>query len=133
MQTFIWTSMMALTLIVLIAILVVIVRLRKSNLDSGLAEQGMHPKGFWVSTGISIGVGFGVALGLMFDNLALGIPIGATIGAGIGAAFERQNQNKIRPLTEQELKLQKWGVIAGLLILLLFAGIFTFLLVLANR
>jgi hypothetical protein len=133
MQTLIWTSMTVLTLIVLIAILVVFISLRKSNLDSGLTEQGMHPKGFWVSNGISIGIGFGVALGLVFDNLALGIPIGAAIGAGVGTALERQNQDKIRPLTEQELKLQKWGVIAGLLILLLFAGIFTLLLILRNR
>ena len=133
MQTLIWPSMMVLTLIVLTAILIVFVRLQKSNLDPGHTEPGMHPKGFWVSNGISIGVGFGVALGLALDNLALGIPIGTAIGAGIGAAFERQNQDKIRPLTEQELKLQKWGVISGLLILLLFVGIFTLLLVMRSR
>ncbi len=81
-----------------------------------------------VSLGISIGAGFGVALGLVFDNLALGIALGAGFGVAIGSALEHKNIDQIRPPTEQEQKMQKWGVALGLLMLLVFVGIFVAIL-----
>jgi len=45
----------------------------------------------------------------------------------IGGALEQKYKDNFRPLSEQELKMQKWGVALGLLMLLLLAGIFVFL------
>jgi hypothetical protein len=64
---------------------------------------------------------------LVFDNLALGIAIGAAIGASIGGALEQKNKGNFRPLSEQEQKIQRWSVALGLLMLLVFAGIFILL------
>ncbi len=77
-------------------------------------SEKKYPKGYWMSVGISLGVAIGVALGPLFDNMGVGIGIGVAIGSGIGASLEQKNKDKIRPLTEQEQKRQKWGVIFGL-------------------
>ena len=132
MQPFILISILVFALIVVGALIVVAITLRKSNADSIQSDQDLHPRGYWVSLGISIGTGFGVALGLVLDNLALGIAIGVAIGVSIGGALEQKNKGNFRPLSEQEQKIQKWGVALGLLILLLFAGIFVFILVLRS-
>ena len=128
MQPFIWISILVFAFIVVGALIAVAITLRKSNIAFVQGDQELHPQGYWISLGISIGTGFGVALGLVLDNLALGIAIGAAIGASIGAALEQKNKDKIRPLAEQEQKMQKWGVSLGILMLLVFAGIFIFLL-----
>ena len=75
-------------------------------------EKKYH-KGFWMSIGISIGIAIGVAMGPIFDNFGVGIGIGVAIGSGIGAALERRNKDNIRPLTEQEQKRQKLGMVIG--------------------
>jgi uncharacterized membrane protein len=128
MQPFILISILIFALIVIVALIVAANGMRKSQTETIQGNQELHPRGYWVSLGISIGAGFGVALGLVFDNLALGIAIGAAIGASIGGALEQENKDNFRPLSEQELKTQKWGVVLGLLMLLLFAGIFVLLL-----
>ena len=75
---------------------------------------GKHPKGYWMGVGLSIGVAIGVALGPLFDNIGIGIAIGIAIGSGIGASLEQKNKDNVRPLTEQEQKRQKLGVVIGL-------------------
>ena len=77
-------------------------------------NERKYPKGYWMAVGISIGVAIGVALGPLFDNIGIGIAIGIAIGSGIGASLERKNKDNIRPLTEQEQKRQKLGVVIGL-------------------
>jgi hypothetical protein len=77
-------------------------------------NERKYPKGYWMGVGISIGVAIGVALGPIFDNIGIGIAIGIAIGSGIGASLERKNKDNIRPLTEQEQKRQKLGVVIGL-------------------
>ena len=133
MQPFILVSIIVLALIVVSALVLVAVAIRKSSADSIQSDEELHPRGYWVSLGISIGAGFGVALGLVFDNLALGIAMGAGFGVAIGSALEQKNKDQIRPPTEQEQKMQKWGVVLGLLMLLVFAGIFTFILFMRSR
>ena len=91
-------------------------------------NERKYPKGYWMSIGISIGVAIGIAMGPLFDNIGVGIAIGIAIGSGIGASLEQKNKDNIRPLTEQEQKLQRWGIVFGLLMLLLFAGIFLIML-----
>lgn len=132
MQPFILISIIVFVLIVVGALILAATVMRKSSVDSMQDDQELHPRGYWVSLGISIGAGFGVALGLVFDNLALGIAIGATIGVSIGGTLEQKNKGELRPLSEQEQKVQKWGVALGLLMLLLFAGIFVFILILRS-
>jgi hypothetical protein len=133
MQPFILISIIVFALIVIGALVLVAIAMRKSNVGSIRDNQELHPRGYWVSIGISIGAGFGVALGLVFDNLALGIAIGVAIGVSIGGALEQKNKGKFLPLSVQEQKIQKWEVALGLLMLLVFAGIFTFILVMRSR
>lgn len=73
-----------------------------------------YPKGYWMAVGISVGLAIGVAMGPLFDNIGVGIAIGIAIGSGIGASLEQKNKGNIRPLTEQEQKRQKLGVVIGL-------------------
>ena len=70
-------------------------------------NESRHPKGYWMSVGISTGVGIGVALGVALENIGAGIALGVAIGAGIGASLEQKNKDNIRPLTEQEKKAEK--------------------------
>jgi hypothetical protein len=128
MQPFILISIFVFALIVIVVLVVLAISMRKSSVVSGPKNQEKHPQGYWISVGMSIGAGFGVALGLVFDNLALGIAIGAGFGIAIGSALEQKNKDKMRPLTEQDAKFQKWGVAAGLIILILMVGLFAFLL-----
>ena len=132
MQPIILISIFVFGLIIVGALALVIFSLRKGDDDSALTDQETHPKGYWISIGISIGAGFGVALGLVFDNLALGIAIGAAIGVSIGAALEQKNKDNIRLPTEEEQTVQKWGVVVGLLILLVIVGLFMIIFLL-NR
>jgi len=130
MQPFILIALVVFGLIVFGALIVILVQ--RSKTETSLVEGELHPQGYWISMGISIGAGFGVALGLVLDNLALGIAIGAGFGVAIGAAWEQQNKDKLRPITEQEKKIQKWGVALGLLILLSLLGGFLILFFLAR-
>jgi hypothetical protein len=92
-------------------------------------SEKTYPKGYWMGVGISIGTAIGVAMGPIFDNFGVGIGIGVAIGSSIGASLEQKNKNNIRPLTAQEQKRQKLGVVVGLalvgiLILALFIAYF---------
>jgi hypothetical protein len=133
MQPFILISILVFVLIVVSVLIVIVIATHKSEVDSIQSGQELHPRSYWIGLGISIGAGFGVTLGLIFDNLALSLAIGAAVGSGIGAILEHQNQDKTRPLTDQELKLQKRGIGPGLFVLLLIGGIFVLLLVTRSR
>ena len=133
MQPFILITILIFALLVIVALIVAAIAMRKSQTKTIQNNQELHPRGYWISLGISIGAGFGVALGLVFDNLALGIAMGAGFGVAIGSALEQKNKDQIRPPTEQEQRMQKWSVVLGLLMLLVFAGIFTFILVMRSR
>ena len=87
-------------------------------------NKGKHPQGYWMGGGLAIGVAIGVALGIALENIGTGIAIGIAIGAGIGASLEQGNRKNTRPLTEVEQKRQKWGMVGGLVVMLLaIAGI----------
>ena len=93
-------------------------------------NERQYPKGYWMSIGISIVVAIGVAMGPLFDNIGVGIAVGIAIGSGIGASLEQKNKDNIRPLTEQEQKRQKLGVVIGMTLttLLLVALILVYLM-----
>ena len=124
MQPFIWISLMVLVIIAIVAVFIAGIAIRKSIASSNSVDRENQPRRYWISIGMSIGAGFGVALGLVFDNLALGIALGAGFGMAIGAVLEQRNKDKIRPLTTQEQRLQRWGIGLGSLMLLVLVGIF---------
>jgi hypothetical protein len=128
MQNFIWISLLVLILIVV----GVLIAMGKSR-NLAPADQDKHPKGYWMSLGISTGVGIGVALGVALENIGAGIALGVAIGAGIGASLEQKNKDNIRPMTEQEKKRQKWGVAAGLVIPLILIGFLIVLMLLRTK
>lgn len=133
MQPFILIAIIVVGLIIVGMLILAATVMRKSSIDSMEDDQELHPRGYWISLGISIGAGFGVAMGLVFDNLALGIAMGAGFGVAIGSALEQKNKVQNRPSTEQEQKIQKWGIALGLLMLLFLVGIFTFILAMRSR
>jgi pheromone shutdown protein TraB len=94
-------------------------------------NERKYPKGYWMAVGISVGMAIGVAMGPIFDNIGVGIAVGIAIGSGIGASLEQKNKDNIRPLTEQEQKRQKLGVVIGLALfgILVLALIITYFLV----
>ncbi len=87
-----------------------------------------HPKGYWLGVGICTGVGIGTALGVALENIGAGIALGVAIGAGIGTSLEQKNKGNLRPLTGQEQKRQKWGIILGLAL----ASVMTVLLIIVH-
>lgn len=96
----------------------------------------LHPKGHWMSVGISFGLLFGmiagIALGVAFDDVSLGITIGPgmgiALGVAIGAALEEKYKDRVRPLTEEEIRVQRWAVYGGIVVLLIGVGVAFFLL-----
>jgi len=133
MQPLVLISLIVFGLIVFGALIVIITWIQKSANVTRLADNELRPQGYWIGIGISIGAGLGVAIGLVLDNLTLGIAIGSGAGVAIGVALEQKNKDKLRPLNEDELKMQKWGVALGILLLLVFAGLFVFLMLLRSR
>ena len=134
MQPLVLISLVVIGLIVIGALILFIFWMRRSNAEAGLAgDDELRPQGYWIGIGISIGAGFGVAIGTALGNIALGLPIGVGAGVAIGAALEQKNKDKIRPLNEQEKKMQKWGVALGVLLLIVFAGLFVAILFFSGR
>jgi len=134
MQPFILISIVVFGLITFGALILFIVWMRRSNTEASLVgDDELRPQGYWVGLGLSLGAGFGVAIGTALGNIALGLPIGVGAGIAIGAALEQKNKDKLRPLNEQEKKMQKWGVALGVLLLLIFMGLFVFLFFLRAR
>lgn len=134
MQPFILITLVVFGVIVFGALIVFIIWMRSAKAESSLAgDEELRPQGYWIGIGISIGAGIGVAIGTAMGNIAIGIPIGVGAGVAIGAALEQKNKDKIRPLTEQEKKLQRWGVALGLVTLVFGVGILTLLLLMNTR
>jgi hypothetical protein len=86
-------------------------------------KQGQHPKGYWMGISLSIGMAIGAALGAALENVGAGIALGIAAGAGIGASLEQKNRVRTRPLSAQEKKMQKWGAVVGLAVLLTLAAL----------
>lgn len=127
MQPFLIVSILVLVAVVLAAVIITAASMKRTGAKTELAGQASRPTGYWVGSGMSIGMGFGVALGLAMDNLALGIAIGAGLGLSLGAALEQRSKGRLSAPTEQEARFQRWGIAAGLLVLLIFVGIFAYL------
>lgn len=116
-----WIMVIIAGLIVVMAIAIIpIARVKQAEYK----RTGKHPKGHYVGLGMALGMAIGMPLGVAMDNVALGPGFGLPIGLAIGMALEKKNEDKLRPLTQKEEKMQKvalaWG--AGLLLLGVLAG-----------
>lgn len=93
-----------------------------------------HFIGMWMGIGIAIGCGLGVPLAIAIGNpgfFGIGIPIGLAIGIAIGSSIEAKykKEGKLRPLTLEEKKKKKSGVMIGVALLVIGVLIFLFFLV----
>jgi predicted MFS family arabinose efflux permease len=79
-------------------------------------NERKHRQGYWLSVGISLGVAIGAALGPVFDNFGTGIGVGIALGVAIGSALEQRHKDELRPLTEQEKRIQRRGILIGLIL-----------------
>ena len=97
--------------------------------------QEQHPEGhyvnMWMCIGIAIFSGLGVLLGIItHDYTFFGIVpgLGVAFGLAIGQVIENKykKEGKIRPLTEDEKRLKKMAISAGIVLLIL--GVIVFLI-----
>ena len=101
-----WLSIMGLiaVLILVLGVFAVIQTKRQTEIQK---KHPGHPKGYWLGQGIGIGIAVGSGIGVALDNLALGVAIGVAIGTAIGSRLEKQHEDEMRPLTDEEKKLKK--------------------------
>lgn len=92
------------------------------------AKTGKHPKGHYIGLGMVLGVAIftpiGIALSVFTDNpgmIGIGPGIGIAIGLAIGAAWEKKHEKELRPLTKEEERLRRIGIMSGLALLVLGA------------
>ena len=84
-----------------------------------------YPEGYFISIGIALGIPFGIPLAISLGNMGFigtGIPIGLAIGIALEEKYKKEG--RIRPLDENEKKIRKIALIAGIVALIL--GIFAF-------
>jgi hypothetical protein len=90
-----------------------------------------HFVSMWMGIGIAIFTGIGIPLSIATHNyglIGIGPALGTAFGLSMGQAIENKykEEEKIRPLTEEERKRKKIAVIAGLAIFTF--GVIVFLL-----
>ena len=95
-----------------------------------------HFIGMWMGIGIAIFSGLGIPLSIISETsglIGVGPALGVAFGLAIGSAIESKynKEGRIRPLTEDERKKKKIGVLLG--IMLLAIGALTFLFIYLNR
>jgi hypothetical protein len=93
-----------------------------------------HFVGIWMAIGVAVCAALGVPLMIVTKNpgmIAIGPGLGVSFGLAIGSAIEAKHkkEGRIRPLTEEEKKRRKIGIIVSLVILvvLFLLGLLTFL------
>jgi flagellar basal body-associated protein FliL len=120
-------------LIIILGILVaglIIFLSKKKVMDEEFKKTGKHPKGHYIGLGMAIGMALGMPIGMALGIPSLGISFGLPLGLAIGIAWEKKNEDKLRPLTEKEEKVRRKIILylVGALILgvLVFAAMLLF-------
>ena len=90
-----------------------------------------HFVGMWMGIGTAIFSGLGIPLSIAAGNtglIGIGPALGVVFGLAIGSSIEAKHkkEGKIRPLTEEEKKRKKIGIIVGIVIL--SVGVLSFLI-----
>jgi len=88
-------------------------------------RTGNYPKGHYMGRGMGAGIAIGAGIGVAMNNIAVGIPIGIAIGAGIGTAMEKKHAHELRPMTDEEMRMKRLGVMitVGLLIVTMLIAV----------
>jgi hypothetical protein len=112
------------------------ISLSKSMTEKDTKYPEGHFLGLWMGLGIAIFSGFGIPLSIATGNpgfIGVGPALGVSFGLAIGQSVENKykKEGKIRPLTNEELKRKKMGVLAGISLLTLGA-LLAFLLLVLN-
>ena len=86
----------------------------------------------WTAIGVAIGAALGIPVGFAIGNpglFGIGLPVGLALGLSIGSAIEAKykKEGKLRPLTEEEKRNRKSGVVIGVALLLIGVGTFLFI------
>lgn len=106
MQPFMLIVIVVFGLVVLSALIVLVIWMRRFNAETRLVGDELHPQGCWIGISISIGAGFGVAFGTALGNIALGFTIGAGAGIAVVAALEQKNKDKLRSSYRRKYSFQ---------------------------
>jgi hypothetical protein len=91
-----------------------------------------YPKGYWMNQGMSLGIAIGAGIGIVFGYLPIGIGIGVAIGVAIGAQQEKQHEDEIRPITDEERKLKQQTILVSVGTLLFGVIVFAIRAMLGN-
>lgn len=90
-------------------------------------ETATYPKGYWLGRGIALGILLGVPLGIVLGisagniglGIALGPAMGLALGSAIGSLLEKKHKESLRPLTEEERRVQRMLVVFTISFLIL--------------
>ena len=126
--------------IVIFAILLVLALVVARQRSMLSLNDSRRPQGFWMGVGMNVGLVFGVALGFAVDLfaksdisfLSIGTSAGLVLGVAVGAVLERKYKDELRPLTDTEKKLQRWGILIGLISVTVLVAYFMVILVLRS-
>ncbi|MGM0770284.1 MAG: hypothetical protein ACQESU_01565 [Halobacteriota archaeon] len=111
----------------LLALLIgLILNIGVKKVDDGQGPA-TYPKGYWLGRGIALGILLGVPIGLVLgifaDNIGLGIALGPAMGLALGSAIgsllEKKHKESLRPLTEEERRVQRMLVVFTISFLIL--------------
>jgi hypothetical protein len=124
--------------IVIFAILLVLALVVARQRSMLSLNDSRRPQGFWMGVGMNVGLVFGVAFGFAIDLFtkgansftAIGTSAGLALGVAVGAVLERKHKDELRPLTDAEKKLQRWGILIGLISVTVLVAYFMVILVL---
>ncbi len=105
-----WTSIMGLIAVMVLVLGIFAVIQAKKQAEIRKKQPG-YPKGYWMNNGIGIGIAIGAGIGVAMGNLAIGVAIGVAIGTAIGSGLEKKHKDEIRPMTDEEKKLQKQAIL----------------------
>ncbi len=73
-----------------------------------------YPEGYWKNKGMGIGIALGAGIGIAMDSIPIGVGIGVAIGAAIGSRLEKQHEDDIRPMVDEEKALQRQSLMLSI-------------------
>ncbi len=113
-----WTFIMGLIAVVILLFGILAVVQNRKLAEIRKKYPG-YPKGHWMNQGLGIGMAIGAGIGVAMGNIAIGVAIGVAIGSAIGSGLEKQHQDEVRPVTDEEEKIRKQSLLFAISTLLL--------------
>lgn len=104
-------------------------KIRKEEFE----RTGKHPKGYYLGIGLAIGMALGMPIGIAMDVVSLGLALGLPLGLAIGTTLEKKHEKELRPLSEREIKMQRYALIGGVVIFFVGVAVYFFVLSTSNN